>query len=332
MNLDIHGIKIQLRTNSILFHNYIKDNFSLFVKERIKPDIRIEFEYVPFNRPQKSMQINGYDQLSADLFMNKDSIYTRIRGLEILYEKKKIKAVYHEEPVNKLKLMRPHYYRKYIKNLNNTRNQNVHFSARYAFHLPIIHQLEQQGCVLLHGSAVEKDNKAMIFSGLNRCGKSTLSSFFIKQGYNHISDNFVLIKKNRLLPFPESQRIDKRSAALLNLKNKENAYFGKFHLKSKARLSSPILKNILLLKFGQKTALKKIKKDQALRYLKSMHDYLKEFPGYSYLAFSAINKKDRHDSIRLLRDLCKKTDIYTLTQEKNSLEKTENLLKPLFRR
>ncbi|MDY7031661.1 MAG: hypothetical protein SVY10_07100 [Thermodesulfobacteriota bacterium] len=53
--------------------------------------------------------------------------------------------------------------------------------------------LHQRGLLPLHGSAVEKDESAVVFLGHSRVGKSTLAAAFGKSGYRMISDDVAVV-------------------------------------------------------------------------------------------------------------------------------------------
>lgn len=55
--------------------------------------------------------------------------------------------------------------------------------------------LQYHGYLVLHGSAVLIDEKAVIFSGDSGAGKSTTASALVKQGYSLLTDDVVVVKK-----------------------------------------------------------------------------------------------------------------------------------------
>jgi len=54
--------------------------------------------------------------------------------------------------------------------------------------------LHQRKHAILHGSAICKDGKAILFIGRSGAGKSTSLASFIKKGYDYIADDLCLIK------------------------------------------------------------------------------------------------------------------------------------------
>ncbi len=58
------------------------------------------------------------------------------------------------------------------------------------------YMLQYHGYLVLHGSAVMMNNRAVIFSGQSGAGKSTLASALVQKGYSFITDDLVVIKRN----------------------------------------------------------------------------------------------------------------------------------------
>ncbi len=60
--------------------------------------------------------------------------------------------------------------------------------------------------LLIHGAAVERDGKALIFLGKSYSGKSTLTMHLLRSGYRLLSDEVILLdpKTLKLRPFPRN--------------------------------------------------------------------------------------------------------------------------------
>lgn len=56
--------------------------------------------------------------------------------------------------------------------------------------------LQQRSITLLHGSAVQIENKAAVFTGRSGAGKSTLAAKLVTRGYALIADDVAAIKKD----------------------------------------------------------------------------------------------------------------------------------------
>jgi hypothetical protein len=83
----------------------------------------------------------------------------------------------------------------------------------YAVYYPMIWRLETaRGWELLHASAVEKDGRAIILSGLGGVGKSTLAlSLLADTSFRFVSDNLILHDGARIYALPEPIRLDASS-------------------------------------------------------------------------------------------------------------------------
>lgn len=97
--------------------------------------------------------------------------------------------------------------------------------------------LQARGYLVLHGSAVVVDNKAVIFSGDSGAGKSTTAAAMVARGYPLITDDVVALRYNaagELMMLPGSQRVKLWDDALVKfgrsadglkqITNKDNKY------------------------------------------------------------------------------------------------------------
>ena len=97
--------------------------------------------------------------------------------------------------------------------------------------------LQSRGYLVLHGSAVLVNNKAVIFSGDSGAGKSTIAAAMVARGYPLITDDVVALCYNEagdLVVVPGPQRVKLWDDALIKLghssdglqqiTNKDNKY------------------------------------------------------------------------------------------------------------
>ena len=84
----------------------------------------------------------------------------------------------------------------------------------------------KQGYLVLHACSVVIDNQAAIFIGQSGSGKSTLATKFYKSGYQVLSDDFVLVRKDNdnfyLYPSYPSVRLWPEAVEKLNLDKTSN--------------------------------------------------------------------------------------------------------------
>ena len=141
---------------------------------------------------------------------------------------------------------------------------------------------------ILHGSCVEKNGHALIFTGSGGCGKSTLATYLVfKKSYKFMADNYILFRKNEVFCFPKNPRLTPISMELLNFKPQEAKSWEKYHYRTAEELISKNaqVKALLLTSFSTNFQIEKLPAYVAIRYLLTIHDFLQEFPNYSYLAF-----------------------------------------------
>lgn len=85
----------------------------------------------------------------------------------------------------------------------------------------IAYILQYHGYLVLHGSAILINNQAVIFSGQSGAGKSTLACALIQKGYQLITDDLVVIKRNAhgkycIIPGPAHTKLWEDSINYLN--------------------------------------------------------------------------------------------------------------------
>lgn len=60
-------------------------------------------------------------------------------------------------------------------------------------------KLLRKGAVLVHGSAVEKDGRAIVFAGRSGAGKTITAARFVQAGYRFLSDDSCILAPGRVL-------------------------------------------------------------------------------------------------------------------------------------
>jgi energy-coupling factor transporter ATP-binding protein EcfA2 len=83
------------------------------------------------------------------------------------------------------------------------------------------YMLQSQGYLVLHGSAVLINGRAVILSGQSGAGKSTLASALLKQGHPFITDDLVVIKQHTtgqysIIPGPAQSKLWRDAASHLD--------------------------------------------------------------------------------------------------------------------
>ena len=159
---------------------------------------------------------------------------------------------------------------------------------RWAIHFPVFSLLSlHQGKHIIHASALGKDNSALLFTGLNGVGKSTLAAYLATvYDFQFLSDNFALFDDQRIFPFPERLRLSQQSFEILGRDNPINSptIYGKIQV-SPPPVSqdgySPLF--CFLLRKGASPRISRLSPDVVPQLKESLDHYLKEYPAYSYL-------------------------------------------------
>ena len=169
------------------------------------------------------------------------------------------------------------------------RARNLQRSMRWALHFPLFTLLsERRNLRLVHASAVARqDGRALVFCGLNKVGKSTLSAFLARgEGYSFMTDNFLLAGPEAVFGFPESLRLGPESLARLGVPATRSTVYGKHHLALPPEAIS--LKGdpaaCFFVTNGAKLEATPMDAGRASRLIAGLDDYLGEFPRHSYLA------------------------------------------------
>jgi len=159
---------------------------------------------------------------------------------------------------------------------------------RASVHLPLFYLLQSQGFIILHGSAVTRNDEGYLFLGANHVGKTTLAlSLVYGHDFKFLADDFLLIRDNRLYSFPEKVRLSPYTLSLLPIKAEGHPIYSKYHLclpeEKLTRFTQPT--KIFFLHTSSTAKIQRIDAELALGQVEAFHNYLHEFPQYSYLAF-----------------------------------------------
>jgi hypothetical protein len=86
----------------------------------------------------------------------------------------------------------------------------------YAVFFPVMALAEEAGAVAVHAACVRRHGRTVLVSGLGGAGKSTLALALLDgDGTAMLSDNLVLLERDRVRGVPELVRRDERSRSLL---------------------------------------------------------------------------------------------------------------------
>jgi hypothetical protein len=170
----------------------------------------------------------------------------------------------------------------------------------------------------LHASAIEKNNKVIVFAGLNGIGKSTLALYLTqKQGFSLFCDNYLLVEKNKAYFSPDVVRLTKKSLNWLNIKPSSLFGFNKFNLESsdikisKQKISK--IKSVYLTTRGDRWSKRKTLQKSIINKIKSFQISNQEevlfAPVSQYTSENSINNAPMPNCNYFQLNLGKLTDL-----------------------
>ncbi len=283
--LDVHGATALLSTDCGDFTHLIRSNYEVFLaKEPLEPNLNITFSQEAGYLAKKKKK--SMPRLSEGLYQGKDSLYWENEfGFVVHISFKSFKEWniygYHFDLDN--------------HNQNEEDLRNYTRSMRWMVHFPLFSLLKKyQSMRLVHASAISKNSNALIFAGLNKVGKSSLSRYLYENyQYEFMSDNFLLTDGKKVYGFPEKNRLAPDSLENLKISSRDNKkIYGKFHLpfdKNRLELRSQP-KSVFIVNNHKDLKIECISRDSALNSLEGMHSYLQEFPEYTF--FSMLDSFD----------------------------------------
>lgn len=273
-------LNIRFTTDNPDFFNFVNQTFSFFKTkpESGKPNLAIN---VYFHQKNNS---SLRKKLAHNLFSDDNQILYYGRGFKVCVREDKsfqvTTYVWRELFRDTLNLFR--FGRKAAQ------REKYFRVMRNSFHLPLFYLLELKGYIILHGSAVAKDNKAYLFLGANYVGKTNIAlNLIYRHNFKLLSDDFLIIKDNKLYAFPDRVRVTPFTLDSLSIKIKSHLVSEKYHLNLPFKKIIPFSypAKVFFIQLGPEPEIKEINLNTALKRLNANHNYLGEFPEHSYLAF-----------------------------------------------
>lgn len=203
------------------------------------------------------------------------------------------------------------------------RDERYMTMLRHGLLQPVTAQLLQhEGIVTLHASAVEHGGRAVVFTGLNGCGKSGLALHLVtSRGFRFMADNFALIRPGdlRVFAFPEPIRVGEveRPIALSCFSGNRKAY-GKWQMTAEPEnvCHEAALSCLVHVTIGERFGVKEVPSVPFARRLESLHRFLGETAEYSWVQLHfmwqhGIDLAELADAAR--RELCASVRCYEMT-------------------
>ncbi|MBI3448840.1 MAG: hypothetical protein HY049_08005 [Acidobacteria bacterium] len=161
----------------------------------------------------------------------------------------------------------------------------------YAVYYPLIWHFERtRGWGLLHASAVERNGRAIVLSGLGGAGKATLAlSLMADPSFRFISDNLILHDEERIYSLPEPVRLDPSSVAAIGAAGfvpSTSDVPPTAHPKPTYRVEAgrvaqdAVADAVILLRSTKRAVIRPLGPEEALAHLVAARDLVREVDGY----------------------------------------------------
>lgn len=314
LSVNVHGVNAKIQTDNDKYYSFVENNYLIFKKKfNIKSKCQICSIFSKAAGKYAKKKKKNLIKISEGFYIGNASVYWENEFgfcIFIEFSNKNFWKIYSYHFDLQKKLNLEDEYKNFMR------------SMRWSIHFPIFVLLDYlKGIKLVHASAISNKKKTILFCGLNKVGKSSLALFFFKNlKFKIISDNFLLIGKNTVYAFPEMSRVSPQSVKKLKLEiNNKNLIYGKYHLPiPKKNILDQVSSNVhvYIVANSKKEKIKEIKREKAILLIESMHNYLQEFPCYTFysvLDFFGFNNKNKKG----MDIFSEKTKFYILSHKMN---------------
>jgi hypothetical protein len=319
------------------FFRFVDDNLSAFRtgKQTVEPQLKVK---VLFDGTNFSEILQN--KIAHNLYVNKNQIfYIENKGfhykfvIHLMFKKRFLKVCTNIQQTFLKQILEWNESSLRIKRLRSFLYQLYASVMRNSIHLPLLFLLEKQGFLLLHGSCVANSKECLLFLGAAGIGKTALALDLVYNcNYKFLSDDFLLIKSDYVYSFPERLRVPKEIMSYLHLpRNFLGEYsftiFGKYHvaLPAEKTIDKSIPTKIFFVCLSNNFKISKLDALTAKEFLRSIHDYLHEFPRYSYLGLCPYAGVERPPFS--IDEFLEKKDLYLLHLSPDMVENIKRILK-----
>lgn len=168
--------------------------------------------------------------------------------------------------------------------------------------LPVVADLvAHRGWAVLHAAAVSRGGRAILLTGLNGCGKSSLAWHLVRnKGYRFLSDNYVAYEpaSGRVYGIPEGVRLAEHPGVDPSALGgrRLGRTFGKAHFLPAASsvVESGRVRAVAILSLGREANIEPMTPATALDWIEAIHRQLGETPEYGWvqLAYQILQDVD----------------------------------------
>ncbi len=223
----IHGIGIRVVSPDRHFILLVDHTLRHFrTPEARDPRLQVQFEYATWKRPAASNSGLPW-RMGTDLYSDGRGRLSHLdhRGTYVELDASnspwRVRAVHTEacyQTLMRWARLRPPVHL-----------GNRQIGMRLSIHTPVFRQLAQQGVFAIHAATVERGGRALVFAGLNGCGKSGIALALCRtRGFRLLADNFTPHDGRLAYEFPETLRLAEGDTAGLSLTRAPGApVFGK---------------------------------------------------------------------------------------------------------
>lgn len=329
-SLVVHGISVNIHSQDTEFVRVVEQLLKPFIVSEVSsPNLEIHFEgyhvlqrSTPKGRDAYPYHL-GYTIHYTDdeLIFHNARLVVTVKWRDGSPNRLCVKCSFYERP--------DHTLRRWFLRQSQYKQQNYENIVRYVVYYPIFWYLERfQSKLPLHGSAIERDGKVVIFTGINGSGKSTLAAYACLRGsFASFADNWVLFDRNKVYSFPDVVRLNRWSSEALRLDREPEGFaHGKYHYQhddiSAARSGVPVL--LFDLRFGTEISISELPLSVMLQRIEAQMRFLGESHQYTYLTFLKYPLRERGladtgvgDTGNMLAACMKNARCYQLTLGKN---------------
>lgn len=332
ITLNVHGINIEVYTSDAGLIDFIKKYYEIFLVTKLswKRDIIIEIEKYSYFTSRKNIH------LDENFTVIGDNIRIDVPRKRYFFENNEIQVLadFSSETIRIKATFQPLLVRHWLNILlqwyGRIQKYYNRFIIKTVLHDSIFLLLERRnGIHILHATAVTDGKRTLIFTGLGWSGKSTLASAFLtKKWFTILSDNYCIVKEDRIYPFPELPRITSETAEILNITQGNKADGIKNYLNNPVKdiQKSYFIDSVFLCSYSKKDFKIQPLNDHNMLYenIVAINHYTKEFP--EYLNFALISFLEEYGGARAreehLQKFIKMNSFYFL---ENTKDITSNL-------
>lgn len=326
LSFSIHGTWLTLESNNADFLAYTGEHLAALASPKVGvPEIQVRLQWGQELMPVQA-SINGYHRLGQRFLMgDHEIIQTQVLTLPGLQLRTSLSAT----NISMEAAFQPHSKRKLIPGWGGKPSQQQIFAALigHLVYFPLLWHIERtREWYPIHASAVAWPQGAVLLSGLEGVGTTTLTLAFLSDpNARLLSQNLILHDKTQVYAFPEPIHLDDQSLKLLGGLNGRLKPTGRaisrhrkrYEVSVSDRVLSAVPRLLFTLRQGKGLGLRLMSVQEALEVLLSSDVLVKELNEYEQQAAALNLLSPRAGSLQqraeTLGKLLKQVTCYELT-------------------